>query len=34
MPVIEHSIVIKAPAEAIFAVEDDPTRLPDHTGRR
>ena len=30
MPIIERSIVINAPAEKIFAVEDDPTRLPEY----
>ena len=30
MPVIEKSIVINAPAERVFAIVDDPNRLPDY----
>lgn len=30
MPVIEHLATINAPAEQIFAILDDPARLPDY----
>ena len=30
MPVIERSIVINAPVEKIFKIEDDPRRLPEY----
>ena len=30
MPVLETSIVINAPVEKVFAIEDDPKRLPEY----
>ena len=30
MPVLESSIVINAPVEKVFAIEDDPKRLPEY----